>query len=109
MHQLQQKVAGMQSVSEVELNEFMLRMIEVLNKRFGSVTHQINEVDRKAAASAASAALKSELESLREEVSTVKGSLVAKLAELESELRKMKEPKAPEKPKINQNILKHLE
>jgi hypothetical protein len=102
----QAQVQGAQISQDVDLNEFMLRMIEVLNKRFGGVLSQINSIDRKVS----DAAAKTELESLKSEHETTKAALVSKIAELESEVRKLKAvPAAPTQPKVNRNILKHLE
>ncbi len=109
---MQMQQAQQQQKQDIELNEFMLRLIEVLNKRLGGLQSQISALDRKT--SDASAA-KAELDGLKSEFDSTKAVLLARVSDLESKLRETRaaqqqqQQQQPASPKVNQGILKHLE
>ncbi|MFH0962217.1 MAG: hypothetical protein V1820_06055 [archaeon] len=90
----------------LEINEFMLKMIEVLNKRFGAVNHQLNEISAK---SAGKVELAEKLAELRAKHDREKEDLLARITLLDNELVALKNSLKPPEPKVNKNILKHLE
>jgi hypothetical protein len=102
--QTTQSTQGQPTKQEVELNEFMLHLIEILNKRLGSLQSQISSLDRRFS----DLAVKTELEAFQTEYESTKTVLLSKITDLEGKLR-VAQQQQPAVPKVNQGILKHLE
>jgi|GEM_PF-6831943 len=86
----------------VEINDFMLKLVQVINKRFGMVNSQINSA-------LANVAKKDEVETLKTQHKKEMEELQSRLVLLESDLLAFKNSSKPVEPKVNRNILKHLE
>ncbi len=80
----------------------MLKLVQVINKRFGSVNSQINSA-------LANVAKKDDVETLKAQHKKEIDALQSRLILLESDLLAFKNSSKPVEPKVNKNILKHLE